>query len=106
MALVSYAIDDGTVVQFETAPVEGWHEVGVEEVIARIDEAVAPLVAGAGAILSRLKAIHPDEIEVTFGVKVSGTANWVIAKAATEGNFAVTLTWKGAERGAGGPATP
>jgi hypothetical protein len=24
---------------------------------------------------------------------VSGTANWLIAKAATEGNFDITLTW-------------
>ncbi|MCA1695681.1 MAG: hypothetical protein LC749_13655 [Actinobacteria bacterium] len=32
-------------------------------------------------------------MEVKFGIKVSGTANWLIAKAATEGNFDITLTW-------------
>jgi len=90
---VSYALDDGTRVEFETEPVEGWQEVGAEEVIARIGEAVAPLIDGATTILERLKAVAPEGIEITFGVKVSGTANWVIAKAATEGNFAVKLTW-------------
>ncbi len=90
---VSYELDDGTRVEFETEPVDGWREVGAEEVIARISEAVAPLVDGAAAVLDRLKAVAPDDIEITFGVKVSGTANWVIAKAATEGNFGVKLTW-------------
>jgi len=90
---VSYELDDGTRVEFETEPVDGWREVGAEEVIARISEAVAPLVDGAAAVLDRLKAVAPDSIEITFGVKVSGTANWVIAKAATEGNFGVKLTW-------------
>jgi hypothetical protein len=90
---VSYALDDGTRVEFETEPVDGWREVGAEEVIAKIDEAVSPLVGGAKALLDRLKAAGPEGVEVKFGVKVSGTANWVIAKAATEANFEVTLTW-------------
>lgn len=90
---MSYALDDGTRVEFETEPVDGWREVGAEEVIARISDAVTPVVEGAKAILDRLKAVAPDDIEITFGVKVSGTTNWVIAKAETEGNFAVKLTW-------------
>ena len=28
-----------------------------------------------------------------FGVKVTGEANWVVAKAATEGNFEIKLNW-------------
>ncbi len=90
---VSYALDDGTRVEFETEPVDGWREVGAEEVIGRISEAVTPLIEAATTILERLKAAAPESVEVSFGVKVSGTANWVIAKAATEGNFEVKLTW-------------
>jgi hypothetical protein len=92
---VTYELDENTVVGFDTTPVEGWHEVGADEVIARIDEALAPLVAGAGLIVDKIRAMAPGQIVVKFGVKVSGTAHWVIAKAATEGNFEVTLTWKG-----------
>jgi len=51
-----------------------------------------------GAVLkfrsdAKVKEAAPDKIEVKFGIKVSGTANWLIAKAATEGNFDITLTW-------------
>ena len=35
----------------------------------------------------------PDSVEVKFGIKVTGTADWLVAKAATEGNFEVTLKW-------------
>ena len=94
MPQVSYVLGDGTTVQFDIDPVDGWQPAGLEDVVGAIDYAIAPLVAGAGLVLEKLKAIRPDEIEVKFGVKVSGTANWVVAKAATEGNFEVTLTWK------------
>jgi hypothetical protein len=30
---------------------------------------------------------------VKFGVKASGEATWLVAKAAGEANFEVTLTW-------------
>lgn len=45
-------------------------------------------------LLEKARSAHPDEVEVKFGVKVTGGANWLIAKAATEGNFEITLTWK------------
>ena len=44
---VSYEMEDGTVVQFETEPVDGWREVGAEEVIARIER--GGVAAGGGA---------------------------------------------------------
>lgn len=33
-----------------------------------------------------------------FGIKVSGGANWFVAKTAGEANFEVTLTWSGHAR--------
>ncbi|GAB3934514.1 hypothetical protein GCM10027614_07660 [Micromonospora vulcania] len=44
-------------------------------------------------MLDRVRELAPDGVEVKFGVKVTGTANWLVAKAATEGNFEVTLSW-------------
>lgn len=42
-------------------------------------------------------------IEVKFGVEASGEASWLVAKAAGEGNFEVTLTWsRRGEEGAAG----
>jgi hypothetical protein len=91
--VVSYALDDETVVQFEVEPTQDWYEVSSDEILGRIREAVAPAVEGAKVVLEKVREAAPDEIEVKFGIKVSGTANWLIAKAATEGNFEITLTW-------------
>lgn len=95
MAQVGYTLDDGTVVRFEVEPGPGFGPAGVDEVVGKLEEAAAPLVGGAKVLLEKVRAARPDEVEVKFGVKVTGTANWLIAKAATEGNFEIILTWKG-----------
>ncbi len=91
--VVSYVLDDETVVRFEIEPSADFRSAGPDEIAGRIQEAVAPVVEGARAVLEKVKEAAPDEIEVKFGIKVSGTANWLVAKAATEGNFEITLTW-------------
>src|SRR5689334_18691430 len=98
--VVSYQLDDDTVVRFEIEPTNDWVQVSSDQVLGRISDAVRPAVEGAKAVLERVREAAPDEIEVKFGIKVSGTANWLVARAATEGNFEVTLTWKpGAKSG-------
>jgi len=92
--VVSYALDDQTVVRFEVEPTDDWYNVGSDAIVGRIRDAVTPAVEGARAVLEKVKEAAPDEIEVKFGIKVSGTANWLVAKAATEGNFEITLTWR------------
>jgi hypothetical protein len=92
-AVVSYEVDD-TVVQFEIEPTDGWHDVGAERVLGQIKEAVTPAIEAARAVLEKAREASPDEIVVKFGIKASGTMTWLVAKAATEGNFEVTLTWK------------
>jgi predicted neutral ceramidase superfamily lipid hydrolase len=91
--VVSYALDDDVVVRFEIEPSLGFRPAGPDEIAGRIREAVAPAVEGARAVLEKVKETAPREIKVKFGIKVSGTANWLVAKAATEGNFEITLTW-------------
>lgn len=92
-AVVSYALDDDTVVRFEIEPGTGFRPAGPDEIAGRIREAVTPAVEGARAVLEKAKEAAPRQIEVKFGIKVSGTANWWVAKAAAEGNFEITLTW-------------
>jgi Trypsin-co-occurring domain 1 len=93
--VVTYAVDEATTVSFEIEPVEGFVPVGVEEVAGRVRSAVEPAVAAARAVLEQVREMSPDTVQVKFGVKVSGTANWLVAKAATEGNFEVTMLWSG-----------
>jgi Trypsin-co-occurring domain 1 len=48
------------------------------------------------ALLARLLSLAqpPDEISVEFGVKLNAESGAVIAKAAAEANFAISLKWK------------
>jgi len=91
--VVTYALDDEAPVSVEIVPVEGFVPVGVEQVAGHVRRAVGPAVAAAKEVLEQTRAMAPDTVQVKFGVKVTGTANWLIAKAATEGNFEITLTW-------------
>lgn len=93
VAVVSYALDDETAVRFEIEPSAEFRPAGPGEISGHIREAVAPAVEGARAVLEKAKEAAPQEIQVKFGIKVSGTANWFVAKAATEGNFEITLIW-------------
>ncbi|MFI0243028.1 CU044_2847 family protein [Streptomyces sp. NPDC016845] len=94
--VVSYEVEAGTRVRFEIEASDEWQQVSSDRSLGRIREAVSPAVEGARAVLQQVKALQPGQVEVKFGVKVTGSANWLIARAATEANFEVTLTWPGA----------
>ncbi|WP_194858850.1 CU044_2847 family protein [Streptomyces sp. SUK 48] len=91
--IVSYLLDDETAVQFEVEPTGDWHPVSADEAAGRVREAVGPAVEAARTVLARVAALQPDQVQVKFGIKVNGTANWVVARAATEANFEIALTW-------------
>lgn len=95
--VVRYQLDESTVVGFEFEPGPGFHQAGTKEFVGQVRKAVEPAVEAAKAVLEKVKEITPDEVEVKFGVKVTGEASWVVAKAATEGNFEITLNWSSAD---------
>jgi Trypsin-co-occurring domain 1 len=92
--VVRYRVDEDTIAQFEIEPLPGFRPAGTGDIAGTIKASVGPAVEAAKVILDQLKQIAPDSVEVKFGVKVTGTANWLVAKAATEGNFEVTLSWR------------
>jgi hypothetical protein len=100
--IVTYQVDDSTTVKFEIEPTPGFGPAGSEQVLGWVQEAVTPAVDAAKAVLDKVKEARPDRIELKFGVKASGAANWFVAKAAAEGNFEVTLTWSRDIRETGG----
>jgi ribosomal protein S5 len=99
--VVKYQLDDSTVVGFEFEPGPGFHPAGAKDFVGQVSKAVEPAMEAAKTVLAKVKEIGPQEVEVKFGVKVTGEATWVVAKAATEASFEITLTWS---PGAG-PAT-
>ena len=90
----TYEVDSGVFVRIEFEPAGDFVPAGTDEILGRVREAVEPAVAAAQVVVDRARALSPDEVEVKFGIKVSGQANWWIAKAATDANFEITLTWK------------
>jgi hypothetical protein len=84
-------------VRFEIDPPEGFRPVGAGEFAGRVRDAMHPVIVAARDVVHDLKALSPDQVEVKFGVKVSGTANWLVAKAVSAGSFEVTLTWRAAD---------
>lgn len=101
--VVSYELDEDTVVRFEIEPTDDFHPVGAEEVVGRVREAVRPAVEAARTVLDQVRELRPVELEVKFGIKVNGTANWLVAKAATEANFEIRLTWRPGQGTASSP---
>lgn len=92
--VVAYSIDGEETVSVEITPTEGFVPVGLEAVAGHVRQAVKPAIAAAKVVLDQARAMAPETVQVKFGVKVTGTASWLVARAATEGNFEITLTWK------------
>jgi hypothetical protein len=91
--VVTYSVEGDETVAIEITPIEGFVPVGVETVAGHVRRAVEPAIAAARVVLDQARVMAPDTVQVKFGVKVTGTTNWLVAKAATEGNFEITLTW-------------
>lgn len=53
--VVTYRVDDATVVRLETEAGEGFRQAGPGEVFGRVREAVAPAVEAAKAVLEKVK---------------------------------------------------
>jgi hypothetical protein len=92
--VVRYRVDDETVAEFEIEPLSGFQPAGVGDIAGQVWESAGPAVEAAMVVLERVKKLAPDTVQVKFGVKVTGTVNWLVAKAASEGNFEITLSWQ------------
>ncbi|MEW2472191.1 CU044_2847 family protein [Micromonospora gifhornensis] len=102
--VVRYQVDDQTVALIEVDPPAGFRPAGVGDVAGWVRESAAPAIAAAKELLEHAKTVAPDSVEVRFGIKATGTASWVVAKATGEANFEVTLAWSAdsaSERGTG-----
>jgi hypothetical protein len=105
--VVTYELEDSTLVRFEIEPPPGFQPASSSTIAGKVKEAVAPAIETAQLVLDKAKALAPEEIEVKFGIKVSGKVDWIVARAASEGNFEITLTWKPhGSQGARGHAQP
>ena len=101
-----FTLDDGSQVLFESAESDlvalhgGPPEVrDGGKLTAQLQGVAEAAEEVAGSLRARLV---PDEVNLEFGLKVSGGVNWFFAKAQGEGTIKVTLKWAGNPA----PATP
>ena len=59
-------------------------------------QALRTVRSATEAAITQLRSLStkPDEIEMEFGFSLTGTVGAVIASAATEANYKVTVRWK------------
>jgi hypothetical protein len=102
--LVEFQVQDGGTVVVEVddaASTNGAVRRGLSpaELVGRTDETVEAALGrvrpAAVALVDGLRGMAdaPDEVAVTFGVRLSGEVGAVIAKTAADANFEITLRW-------------
>lgn len=105
----SLPIDETTRVLIQTTAIEAKHKgegdelVGLEEELdLRLGQAIDRLRPAAAAVFESLRKLNsPKQIELEFGIGVSGSLGAFIASSEAEVNFKVKLLW---ENPAAGPS--
>jgi Trypsin-co-occurring domain 1 len=95
----SFALADGLQVTVAAPTPAGLGPAGLRPKAAKAEQslrqALRPVTAAAAEVIEGFREIpgRPDEIEISFGVKLDGTFGAVIATAAVGTHLEVTLRW-------------
>jgi NTP-dependent ternary system trypsin peptidase co-occuring protein len=111
-AIVEMPLDDGSTVLVEVAEDEQrLQRVGRAASVVRdsaetLEEALRRVKPAVATVLHQVRdlATPPDTVKIEFGVKLTAEAGVIIAKAATEANFKLSLEWSTAKRPPADPA--
>ena len=105
--LIEFSLNDGTFILVEVNEEDasekeytGSRSGRSIEIMRRanhtFEQALDAVKPAADTILRKLRELYeqPDEIEVTFGLKISAEAGAFVAATGIDANYAVTLKWK------------
>lgn len=103
--VVEMPLEDGSTVLVEVAEDEQrLQRVGragsvVRDTAETLEEALRRVKPAVTTVLHQISdlATPPDTVKIEFGVKLTAEAGVVIAKAATEANFKLSLEWSPAK---------
>ncbi|TWP38200.1 CU044_2847 family protein [Leekyejoonella antrihumi] len=66
----------------------------IDELGGTVEQALDQMVTPAAEMMvSKLRKLSPDALQVEFGIDLSGETGVIIASSALAGHFSVTLTW-------------
>lgn len=99
--VVEMPLADGSTVLVEVADDEqrlervGRAPTVIKETAETLEDALSRVKPAVAAVLAQMRALAtpPETIRLEFGVKFAAEAGVVIAKAATEANFRLSLEW-------------
>jgi hypothetical protein len=98
--LVAVKLKDGGELMVEVEelpPPPGRRDVSIgADGAIEFDSALDNIKSAANQLQKALSsiAVPPDGCEITFGIKLSASAGVILAKAGTEANFSIKMTWK------------
>ena len=106
--LVEFSLEEGgsVVVEVDEPEGEGTIRAARGETIVKaektFEEALNKVLPVTKSIVEKLRSFgnKPDEIEISFGVKLNTVAGAVIASASAAANFDVTVRWNGKKEAA------
>jgi NTP-dependent ternary system trypsin peptidase co-occuring protein len=103
---VKYQLEDGTVVEIESAEAPPAVHAGdvmrgggipgpAQDAPRQFNEALGPVKAAAHAVMDQFRELAADEIEVEFGLTTSGEmGNFAIGTVGVGANYKVKMKWK------------
>jgi hypothetical protein len=97
--VIEFTLDDGTTVAVESSRQDGSGQVGLRNGLLAsaktLREAMVPVTTAATQVMEGFCGLaqRPQEIEITFGVKLDGKLGGVIASANADAHLDVTLRW-------------
>ena len=100
--LVQFELEDGSpvLIEVEEPTVRSNQKVslipqGVEQAQVRFAEAIAQIRPAAQAILDAFRQMNnPSEVNLEFGIKLSGKLGAIFTAVESEATFKVALKWK------------
>ena len=100
----SLEVGGSIVVEIDEPETGGTVRAGREDTIEQaretFEDALNKVLPATKTVVEKLRSLgsKPDEIEVTFGIKLSTMAGAFIASASAAANFGVTVRWAGTHK--------
>lgn len=99
--LLEFPLEDGTSILAEVEEPDqgGLIKASVGDTIAKaqqtLEKSLEKVKPAAQFVIQKLRELHdaPDEVQVSFGLKLSAEAGAVLASGGVEANYIVTLKW-------------
>ena len=104
--LVEFPLEEGgsIIVEVDETETSGTARAARGDTLAKaretLEDGLDKVLPAAKSVIEKLQSLDnkPDEIEVTFGIKLNTSLGAVIASATAEANFDVTLRWTGSTK--------